>query len=149
MPGVTPGRSDTVPEGLTLVFFTLCGMHNHDDTKDPNQFAKPESFEEALSYSKYFAINLDIGHFVAAGYDPVTFIQEHHKQITNLHLKDRKKDHGKNTPWGEGDTPIKEVLTLMKQKRYPIPINIEYEYQGADSIAEVKKCFQYAKDALG
>ena len=45
-------------------------MHGHDNMKDPNQFAKPESFEAALQMSKYFMINLDIGHFVSAGYDP-------------------------------------------------------------------------------
>jgi sugar phosphate isomerase/epimerase len=52
--------------------------------------------------SKYFGINLDIGHFFAAGFDPVAYLTEHHDRITNLHLKDRKKDDGPNTPWGEG-----------------------------------------------
>ncbi|MGH9836278.1 MAG: sugar phosphate isomerase/epimerase family protein, partial [Blastocatellia bacterium] len=123
-------------------------MHNHANLTDPNEFAKPESFAAALAMSKYFAINLDIGHFVAAGYDPVAYIQEHHARITNLHLKDRKKDNGANTPWGQGDTPIKQVLQLLRQKKYDIPANIEYEYRGEDTVAEVRKCFQYIKDAL-
>ena len=66
-----------------------------------------------------------------------------------LHLKDRKKNDGPNTPWGEGDTPIKQVLLLLKEKRYPMRAYIEYEYQGKDdSVTEVKRCFQYCKDAL-
>lgn len=125
------------------------GMHNHDNTSNPNEFATPESFKTALGYSKRFAVNLDIGHFVAAGYDPVAFIEEHHSLITNLHIKDRKKNHGENTPWGEGDTPIKEVLQLLRHKKYRFPANIEYEYQGKDAPTEVRKCFQYIKDALG
>lgn len=123
-------------------------MHGHSNLTDPNEFAKPESFAAALAMSKYFAINLDVGHFFAAGYDPVEFIQKHHARITNLHLKDRKKDNGANTPWGEGDTPIKPVLQLLKTKKYDIPANIEYEYRGADAVAEVRKCFQFIKDAL-
>jgi sugar phosphate isomerase/epimerase len=123
-------------------------MHNHSNVKDPNEFATPESFAAALKHSKFFRINLDIGHFVAANYDPIAFINEHHAKITNLHLKDRKKDQGANVPWGEGDTPIKEVLQLLRTKKYDIPANIEYEYKGADTIAEVKKCFDYCKTSL-
>jgi sugar phosphate isomerase/epimerase len=123
-------------------------MHNHSNVKDPNEFATPESFAAAIGQSKYFAINLDIGHFVAAGFDPIDYITRHHKRITNLHLKDRKKDQGANVPWGEGDTPIKDVLQLLKKNRYDIPANIEYEYRGEDTIAEVRKCYEFVKAAL-
>lgn len=123
-------------------------MHGHSNLTDPNEFAKPESFEKAMAMSKYFAVNLDIGHFFAAGFDPIPYLEQHHARITNLHLKDRKKDNGPNTPWGEGDTPIKQVLQLLKKKKWDIPANIEYEYRGDDAVAEVRKCFQYCKDAL-
>jgi sugar phosphate isomerase/epimerase len=126
-------------------------MHGHNNLTDPNQFAKPESFARAMEMSRYFYVNLDIGHFWSAGYDPVAYIQEHHDRITNLHIKDRiKNDQKANKPFGQGDTPIKEVMQLLKTKKWPIPANIEYEYgtQGMDSVAEVKKCFQYLKDAL-
>jgi sugar phosphate isomerase/epimerase len=127
----------------------IVAMHGHDNVTDPEQFAKPETFQAAMDMSKYFWVNLDIGHFFTAGYDPVAYIKEHHDRISNLHLKDRKKDHGDNVPWGEGDTPIKPVLTLLKEKKYPIPAYIEYEYRGTESSpAEVKKCFEYAKAAL-
>jgi sugar phosphate isomerase/epimerase len=124
-------------------------MHGHSDLKDPNQFAKPESFVAAMAMSKYFAVNLDIGHFTAAGYDAVDYIKNHHEHISVLHIKDRKKDEGPNTPWGQGDTPIKAVLQLLKKEKYPIPAFIEYEYKGTDdAVVEVKRCFQFSKDAL-
>ena len=122
-------------------------MHNHANVKDANEFATPESFAAALAMSKHFVINLDIGHFTAANYDAVSYIEQHHDKIVSLHLKDRKKDQGANLPWGEGDTPIKPVLQLLKTKGYDIPANIEYEYKGADTVAEVKRCFEYAKAA--
>ena len=127
-------------------------MHGHDQTSDPNQFATPQSFARGLAMSPQFYINLDIGHFATAGYDPVSYIQEHHDKILALHIKDRKKNHGPAVPFGEGDTPIKPVLLLLESKRYPIPANIEYEYNddqpGLDTIAEVRKCFRYCKDIL-
>ena len=96
-------------------------------------------------------VNLDIGHFTAAGYDAAPFIKEHHAKITNLHIKDRKKDHGPNTPWGQGDTPLKEVLQLLKKEKYGFPANIELECpipQGSTIIAEMKKRLAYTRDSL-
>ena len=63
----------------------IVAMHGHSNLTDPEQFAKPESFQAAMDMSKYFYVNLDIGHFFAAGYDPVAYITEHHDRITNLH----------------------------------------------------------------
>ena len=127
----------------------VVAMHGHSNLKDPNEFAKPESFAAAMAMSKQFKINLDIGHFWAAGYDPVEYIRSHHAHITNLHIKDRGKNQGPNTVWGEGDTPIKQVLQLLKKEKYTIPAMIEYEYKGTGSpTEEVKKCFAYCKAAL-
>ncbi len=127
----------------------LVAFHGHSDVKDPEQFAKPETFAKALAMSKHYRINLDIGHFTAAGYDAVQYITENHQNIVLLHLKDRKKNEGPNMPWGQGDTPIKQVLLLLKEKRYPLPAFIEYEYKGdEDSVKEVAKCYQYCKDVL-
>ena len=127
----------------------IVAFHGHSDTKDPNQFARPESFEQALEMSKNYRINLDIGHFTAAGYDPVRFITDNHEKIVLIHLKDRKRGDGPNEPWGEGDTPIKQVLLLLKEKQYPIPAFIEYEYKGSNSsVVEVAKCYRYCKNAL-
>ena len=98
--------------------------------------------------SEYIAINLDIGHFTAANFDAVDFLKSHHEHIVTLHIKDRKKNQGDNLPFGEGETPIKEVLQLLKQNKWKIPANIEYEYKGADTVAEVRRCFEYCKSAL-
>jgi sugar phosphate isomerase/epimerase len=126
------------------------GMHGHSNISDPNEFATPESFATAMKMSPYFKVNLDIGHFTAANYDPVAYIKEHHAKITNLHLKDRKKNQGDNVPWGQGETPIREVLQLLKRERWPIPADIEYEYRGQGTPAEeVAKCVAFAKQALG
>jgi sugar phosphate isomerase/epimerase len=122
----------------------IVAMHNHSNIK-PNEFATPDNFAEAMKGAKNIAINLDIGHFWAAGFDPVAFLKEHHKDIVALHIKDRKRNQGPNMPFGEGDTPIKEVLQVLKQNHYKIPAMIEYEYRGADAVVEVRKCLEYMK----
>jgi sugar phosphate isomerase/epimerase len=127
----------------------IVAMHGHSNISDPNEFATPESFAAAMKMSKYFKINLDIGHFTAANFDALAYLREQHANITNLHLKDRKKNQGDNVPWGQGDTPIREVLQLLKKERWPIRAYVEYEYKGAAGpVEEVKKCLAYAKQAL-
>jgi sugar phosphate isomerase/epimerase len=126
----------------------VVAMHGHSQVEKPNEFSSPETFAAAMKMSKLFKVNLDIGHFTAANFDAVSYIRQHHADITNLHIKDRKKNQGDNTPWGEGDTPIKEVLQVLKKERWPIRAYIEYEYKGADPIEDVKKCVAFAKAAL-
>jgi sugar phosphate isomerase/epimerase len=127
----------------------VVAMHGHSNLTDPNEFATPDSFAAAMKMSKYFKVNLDIGHFTAANFDAVAYLREHHADITNLHLKDRKKNQGDNLPWGQGDTPIREVLQLLKKEKWPIPADIEYEYKGTGTpTEEVKKCMAFARQAL-
>jgi sugar phosphate isomerase/epimerase len=130
----------------------MVGYHGHDATNDPNQTATLESYDTLMAYGKYNGINLDIGHFTAAGYDAVAFIKQHHDKITNLHIKDRKKNHGPNVAvWGTGDTPMRDVLQLLKKEKYPFPANMELEYPippDSNIIAEAKKCLAYVKSCL-
>lgn len=124
------------------------GIHNHARVA-PNEIGTPADFEKTMAgLSPYIAINLDIGHFTAAGFDPVAFIQKHHRRIVAVHLKDRKKNQGPDVPFGLGDTPVREVLTLMQKERYGFPAMIECEYERGGALAEVRECFRFCQQAL-
>ena len=131
----------------------MVGYHGHGNLTNPEAFGKLSSWEQAFSYSKYNGANLDIGHFFAAnGFSPAEWIKANHARITHVHLKDRKADNGPGMPWGQGDTPIKEILLLMKKEKYKFQATIELEYkipEGSNLLAEVTKCVQYCKDVLG
>ena len=126
----------------------LVGMHNHSRV-DPNEFATTQNFVDAMAKSRYIATNLDVGHFTATNEDAVAFLKQHHARIVTLHLKDRKRDQGPNVEFGAGDSPIAQVVRLVSENRWPIPMNIEYEYKGGDSVDEVGKCLAYCRRALG
>ena len=109
----------------------------------------PESFETALAMSPRFKVTLDIGHFTAGNQDPVAFIRKHHDRIVNIHVRDRERNNGPNRPFGQGHTPIREVLRLIRDERYPIRCYLEYEYGSFRyPLEELQTCFQYCKDAL-
>ena len=127
--------------GITVAF------HNHT-RQAPDEFVSPESFDEALAgRSDRLAINLDIGHFTGAGFDPLAYIDRHHARIVSLHVKDKTRDD-RNVPWGEGDTPIVEVLRRLRDRRWDIPVQIEYEYRGSGAVTEVTRCLDYCRQAL-
>jgi len=127
----------------------VVGYHGHTKT--------PESmFKEAFAAAAHNWANLDIGHYIAGNLgDPVDFIRRYHDRITHIHVKDRKagangKD-GDNVPFGQGDTPIKECLRVIRDNKWPITATIEFEYKvppGSDAMTEMAKCVQYCKDAL-
>ena len=119
------------------------GLHNEREIRTPEDF---DAVRRGLS--DYIAITLDVGHWVAGGSDPVDFLSKHHQDIINLHIKDRKKDFGPDMPFGQGDTPIKEVLLLARDGKYGIPANIESEIAGENPVEVVRSCFEYCKEVL-
>jgi sugar phosphate isomerase/epimerase len=123
----------------------MVGYHGHTATG-------PEQWEKAFSFAKYNGANVDLGHFVAGNnVSPVAFIQQHHDRITHVHLKDRKMHDGPNTPFGEGDTPLVEVLRLIRDNKWNIQATIEFEYKipaGSDRLTEIARALKYCREAL-
>jgi hypothetical protein len=122
-------------------------FHNHT-----NNYPNIDEMDPLFEMGPYIGFNFDIGHYVAGtkGKSPIPVIEKYHTKIISLHLKDRTADGG-NLPWGKGQTPIKEVLQLLKKEKWPIYGDIELEYQvpkDSDPVKEVAKCVEYCKEAL-
>lgn len=127
------------------------GYHAHTQATD-------SAWDTALAQSPYNSMNLDCGHYIAAGGNNtketlLALIEAKHDRITSMHIKDRKskQNGGANMVWGQGDTPVKEILTLLKEKKYKIPATIELEYDipaGSDAVKETRKCFDFARKQL-
>lgn len=131
------------------------GYHAHLQASDT-------AWEFALKNSKNNYINLDIGHYIAARKENtkenlLNFIVNNNSRICSMHLKDRQATKPLNVGatdnqiWGKGDTPITEVLQLMRDNSYKFTATIELEYripEGSNRVKEVKKCFEYCYKAL-
>jgi sugar phosphate isomerase/epimerase len=123
----------------------VVAYHGHAETT-------PAHWETAFAQAKFNGANVDIGHFVAGNNtSPIPFIRQHHARITHVHVKDRKMKEGPNVPFGQGDTPIREVLQLIRDNKWPIQATIEFEYpvpEGSDRMAELAKTIEYCRRAL-
>jgi len=126
-------------------------FHNHGQPGNPGF-----SFDKALSYGPKLMLNLDAGHyFGATGLNPNILIERLHDRIASIHIKDKTgpNDSKPNTnqQFGQGQTPVKEILQLIQKKGWPITCDIELEYpvpDGSDAVKEVIKCVEYCRAAL-
>ena len=124
------------------------GYHGHEQQT-------PTLWDTALAQSPNNALNIDLGHFVAAGnINPLDTIKLKHDRIASMHIKDRQTPaHGKgNVVWGQGDTPIADALKLMRDQKYKFPASIEMEYkvpEGSTPVKEVQKCLEFCRKVLG
>ena len=117
---------------------------------------KMTAFDQAFAISKGNMANIDFGHYVAGGNvggSPMRFLEKFHDRIASFHLKDRTTpEHcALNLPFGTGETPIREILQLVKKNHWRIPASIELEYdipEGSDAVQEVRKCVEYCRRAL-
>ena len=114
------------------------------------------AFDQAFAASPGNMANVDFGHFVAGGNvggTSMQFLEKFHDRIASFHIKDRTTpEHcALNLPWGTGETPIKEILQLVRKNKWKIPASVELEYaipEGSDPVQEVRKCVEYCKAAL-
>ncbi len=160
-----------VAEALGATHTTLELLTNDEQLKRVGDFAMKKkiyaayhthaqgsmtAFDRAFELSKGNKANVDFGHWVAAGNvggTPMQFLEKHHDRIGSFHLKDRTTPQhcALNLAWGTGETPIKEILQMVKKNKWKIPGSIELEYtipEGSDAVQETRKCVEYCRAAL-
>jgi sugar phosphate isomerase/epimerase len=148
--GITTERSEALARKLAPFadqHKIWVAFHNHT-----NNYPVMDEEDPILEHGQYIGFNFDVGHYFAGtkGLSPIPVMEKYHDRIVSLHLKDRTAEGG-NLPWGQGKTPLKELLQLMRKEKWTFPADIELEYQipqGSNSVAEVAKCVQYCREAL-
>lgn len=126
-------------------------FHNHMQPGEPGF-----TFDKYLEPSGANMLNFDVGHYYGAtGLHPNGIIERLHDRIFSLHLKDKtgpkSTPANTNMPWGKGETPLADILLLLKKNKWPIYCDIELEYpvpEGSDAVAEVKKCVEFCRNIL-
>lgn len=116
------------------------------------------AWDDVIAQSPGNAVNIDCGHYYAGtGLSPIPALEKYAKmgRIASAHLKDRTPTtpggRGANLPWGQGTTPIKEILQTARKNKWKFPFAIELEYQvpaDSNAVIEVKKCLEFCRKSL-
>jgi sugar phosphate isomerase/epimerase len=126
-------------------------LHQHLQPGQPGW-----TFEKFLDMNPQNMLNFDAGHyFGSTGLHPNGILEKLHSRIVSVHMKDKTGPKGNppntNMEWGKGETPISDILLLIKKNKWPINVDIELEYpipEGSDAVKEVKKCVEFCRNIL-
>jgi hypothetical protein len=130
---------------------SLAMYHLHGQAAEPGF-----SFDNVIKDSPANMINLDAGHyFGATGKHPNDVIIKYHDRMRSIHIKDKTSPTstpaGTNMPFGKGETPIADILNLLKKEKWPIEVDVELEYDvpaDSDPAKEVVKSIDYMRNIL-
>ena len=126
-------------------------FHNHA------QFARENfNIDTFLDVSPAVMLNFDVGHyFGSTGLNPCDFMRKYHERIFSIHIKDKTGPNtdpsNANQVWGQGETPLIEILTLIKKEGWQIYVDIELEHPvkpWLNEVKETKTCVQFARNIL-
>ena len=137
---------------------SLAVYHNH------GQYANMTiaEIEKWLDMSPANRLNFDAPHYFGFGYEdgpkltPMEFIDYFHDRIISIHIKDKTSfknpfQSNQNQVWGQGETPLREILQLVRDKYPNIHCDVELEYvvpQWSTPEKEIKNCVQFARQIL-
>jgi sugar phosphate isomerase/epimerase len=124
------------------------GYHNHDAEWRPIEGQRPMDILAASTDPKVM-LQLDVGTCVAAGDDPVAWIEKNPGRIRSLHLKDWSPQKKYRVLFGEGVAPWKKIFAAAEKTG-----GVEYyliEQEGSDypEMETAERCLVAYKDIHG
>ena len=115
------------------------GYHNHDAEWHAIGGQVPMQVL-AANTDKSIMLQLDVGTCVAAGADPVAWINDHPKRIRSMHLKDWSPGKGYQVLFGEGVVPWKKIFAAAENKGGVEYYLIEQEGSRFPELETAQRC---------
>ena len=93
---------------------------------------------------------IDVGHTVRAGTDVLQAIHEAGPRLFNVHMKDLRDFHDKESQVavGEGVMPVRKIFEALIAIKYPGFVDLEYEVHPDDPMPGVIASFAYMRGLL-
>jgi len=138
-------------EKLVQEFDIRVGIHEHERRDhDPNYKVWDPKYVLSVVKDRDRRIGAcaDTGHWVGSGLDPLESIKLLKGRVISCHLVDKNVVgmDGHAVPFGAGVGQIKEILDELKAQGFAGNVSIEYEYNWANSVPDVKQCVDFVRD---
>jgi hypothetical protein len=123
-------------------------IHNQMDG-NPGGAIDTLALKQALALSPALTLKLDIGNLTASNRDAVAELREYQPRLSHVLVRDRLRNGGASQPFGEGDTPIRDVLAVLGASASSRPGLIDYDYVGLrSSVDELRASVAYCRAAM-
>jgi len=113
-------------------------VHNQTDRSADGAIAAAD-LADALALSPRMMLKLDVGRLTASNADAAAVLRRHVDRVSAVVVSDHLRNGGAGQPFGEGDTPIKDVLAVLAASGRAVPILVGYDYIGLRSATEEVK----------
>jgi len=117
------------------------GYHNHDLEWKPVEGQMPIELLSA-NFDKSIMLQLDVGTCVAAGGNPVTWIERNPGRIRSMHCKDWSPEKGYKVLFGEGVAPWKKIFAAAESTGGIEYYLIEQEGSEYSEIETAERCLK-------
>jgi sugar phosphate isomerase/epimerase len=115
------------------------GYHNHDAEWKPLEGQKPIEVLAAI-LNRSIMLQLDVGTCLAAGSDPLAWINQNPGRIRSMHVKDWSPEKGYEVLMGEGIAPWKKLFAAAETKGGIEYYLIEQEGSAYPEMETVRRC---------
>ena len=115
------------------------GYHNHEPEWKPIEGKKPMEVL-AANLDKSIMLQLDVGTCVAAGSDPVDWVNHNPGRIRSMHLKDWSPQKQYRALFGEGITPWKKLFAAAEKPGGAEYYLIEQEGSQYSEFETARRC---------
>jgi sugar phosphate isomerase/epimerase len=140
----TPDSFDVLDK-LVEEYGVNIGIHNHGPG---HRWEKIDVIAAAIKdHNPRIGCCVDTGHFLRSREDPVRAVEVFGPRVYGVHLKD-VKDAKTFTILGEGDLRTADLLKALARLNYRYGLNLEYEENPKDPIADIRACLKAVREAI-
>jgi sugar phosphate isomerase/epimerase len=136
-------------EKLAKEFDIQIAIHTHGP-EDPN-FPSPKVVLDAVKgMDPRMGLCMDVGHSMRAGADVVQEIVNAGPRLLDMHFKDLKDGHVKESQCdvGDGVMPVVAIFKQLQKIGYRGCVNLEYEINADNPVPGMLHSFGYMKGVL-
>ena len=135
-------RLNAVAEDLAEYDLSL-HYHNHD--QEFSDLDGEPALTRLMDATEDVSFELDLGWVGAAGYDPLSYLDDHADRIRLVHLKDYHAETGEPAEVGEGDIDVEETVSTVRDHGFDWLIYEAEErpdsYETLDHAAEIAETY--------
>ena len=136
-------------EKLVKEFDIRIAIHNHGP--EDKHFPTPQSVIAAVkNMDPRCGLCMDVGHSARTGVDLVQSVMEAGNRLFDMHIKDLRSIHDKDSQCevGEGALPVVAIFKQLKKMNYQGCVNLEYEINAGQPLLGMHKSLSYMRGVV-
>ena len=148
---VAAPHQDVLPklEKFVKEYDIRLAVHNHGP--EDHEFPTPQSILERIGgMDPRVGLCIDVGHTARTGKDVVQSIREAGPRLLDMHIKDLRNFHDRDSQVavGDGIMPIPAIFRELTRMHYKGGVMLEYEIDEDDPVPGMLRSFAYMRGVL-